>query len=126
MKRLTIAALLLVIAGCGGPPPYDELMALDYGSPPGEEYQQVIMGYFNGVLIDPMSAVYDFWEPAMAWCKPGTVLDRRLTGGYAVKVAVNAKNRMGGYTGRKFYCAFFIDGELMYVFSDYNRWGYVQ
>lgn len=78
-------------------------------------YQHQIKNHFDCVLIDPMSAVYEFNGSEPYAYYPNTHMGVQPMRGIGVFVSVNAKNRMGGYVGRNFYLAFFHDGTLRYV-----------
>ena len=82
-----------------------------------ENYQQQIKNHFQHVLIDPMSAMYEFngSEPYAYYFSRH--VDSQKLDGIGAFVLVNAKNRMGGYTGRCSYIAFFHEGMLRYVAS---------
>lgn len=71
-----------------------ELATGDFGPYPAN-YQEMIQDYFSTKLYDPYSAVYYFWEPKKHKDGHGY--------GWKVEMEVNAKNRMGGYTGRERY-----------------------
>ena len=93
--------MLLFSFGCAGmqKPTPDQLANADYGSYPAN-YKEISTQYISNVLIDPYSAVFSDWKgPSTGWYRDykGTFF------GYRVCVFVNAKNRMGGYAGRKLH-----------------------
>jgi hypothetical protein len=80
-------------------PTPEEIANADYGYR-WVDYQETIIQFISEDLFDPYSAVFSDWkEPSKGWArgKEGFVF------GYQICVAVNAKNRMGGYTGKKWY-----------------------
>jgi len=100
-RVLLISAILLLAVGCAGvkKPTPDQLANADYGSYP-ENYKEITEKYISDMLIDPYSAKFSDWRgPSTGWYSnyQGTFF------GYRVCVFVNAKNRMGGYSGRKIH-----------------------
>jgi len=114
MKNLCALILitLSIVPGCACLPTQSEIDNLDYGSYP-IDYQSAIKTYFDNILFDPYSAQYEFYEPAKTWLKSG----RTIIGGYGVGANVNAKNKMGGYTGKKFWTFFFRDNNIIKVYE---------
>ncbi len=110
MKIISLV-LLILLCGCAAmnKPTPEQLANANYGSYPSD-YKDVIQNYFARVLIDPYSAVYSEWRgPAQ-----GYVYD--MSGvyfGYRVCVEVNAKNRMGGYTGSAPYFIIINNGHIL-------------
>src|SRR5687768_1358227 len=100
MKKLIFLfiPMLFLIVGCVTVPTRDELANLDYDPTP-QHYQATIKGYFDNILFDPYSAYYGVTPPVTFWYKAGG----HLHAGYLVLVEVNAKNRFGGYVGKKRY-----------------------
>lgn len=105
MKKILII-LSIFIYSCVTAPPVvtltsEQITAADYGMYPSN-YKEIAGHFISNRLIDPDSARYSNWiEPAKAW---GIDSSRGINiFGYRVCVDVNAKNRMGGYTGRKPY-----------------------
>ena len=81
----------------------------DYGSYP-ENYKEIIIDYMSNLLFDPYSAVYQGWtEPVKNyWRTYGSYVF-----GHKVSVEINAKNRMGGYVGKKLLYFYFIDDTII-------------
>lgn len=86
-----LAVVCLGMFGCGVRAGND-ISALEaqnkYGELP-ENYQQLVIQNIGTRLIDPMSAQYTFYQP-----------QPKENGWYGL-VAVNAKNRFGGYAGQQ-------------------------
>jgi len=111
MKKLmlTICLVALFVGGCATTPTAGQLANEDYGPYP-EQYQDIIKNHFMGTLIDPESVRFRFGEnPTRGWLAVFTDASTPFEKdfgwknkfGWRGKVSVNAKNRMGGYTGFK-------------------------
>jgi hypothetical protein len=101
LRELLVIVLLMGLWGCAGVqrPTSEQLINADYGIYP-TTYKEVTSQYISNLLIDPYSAVFSDWRgPIKGWYGN----NRTLLYGYMICVAVNAKNRMGGYSGRKLY-----------------------
>jgi hypothetical protein len=93
-------------------PSTEELAQLNYGvSPTG--YEAKIKKYFDDVLVDPHSAVYEFDKPKKYWFREPERRRSQVYVGYVVKVKVNAKNRMGGYAGKQLWGFIFRGNEII-------------
>jgi len=95
--------------------PQDEsLCSWTYPSRDVAQYMAEIKNYMKNRLFDPYSAVYEFSNTSSKVCfKRNDV----VIAGYLVTVGVNAKNRMGGYTGSQVW-GFVMDGpEIVYAFN---------
>lgn len=112
---IILALLLLFFTGCATMPTQEEITNLDYGSPLTIDHQTVIKDYFERVLFDPYSAHYKFETPQKYWFKEPPLLGGKLYSGYMVFVAVNAKNRMGGYVGMRKYGFLFKNNQLIKI-----------
>lgn len=126
MKISVVLIILLAIFGCAVPPSTEEISRMDFGTPP-VHYREAIIRYFDDRLKDPRSAIYDFGIPERYWLKHTNLLENELRCGYLVKVAVNAKNSFGAYTGKKLHGFLFKDENLiLYLESDVlrNKWDY--
>ena len=97
-----LTALCFLMPGCATAPSPEQLASLDYGSPP-KEHHRIIKQYFDDVLFDPESARYEFDPPQQTWIKEAPLAGGHVFAGYLVIVKVNAKNQLGGYTGKKQY-----------------------
>lgn len=116
--HITLGFLLFIaVAGCatiGPPPTAEELATADFGPAP-EDYETQINAHFAEVLFDPFSARYEFGKPQKAWWgnTGGMIYPRNIHYAWRVDVRVNAKNRMGGYTGWKRERFYFRDGKIV-------------
>ena len=101
MKAKTILiVLVLLLCGCAVRT-QDEIYALDYGPYP-ENYQELVINCASGQLIDPYSAHYEFQGlPTQQYKGAGLLADEAY--GWGGIVAINAKNRLGGYAGRAYF-----------------------
>jgi len=102
MRIAALLCLLLVFTGCVTPPSQEEIASMDFGPPP-QNHVAVIKVYFEDILFDPYSAKYEFGEPQQYWYKEPPLAGGKLYLGHSVKAWVNAKNRYGGYVGKKPY-----------------------
>lgn len=98
-------------------PTLEEQAKADYGEIPSN-YKELVKGDFYQSLIDPYSAKYEFCEPYKAWAsyyrpQPHVLYGRGICG------TINAKNRLGGYVGRKLFWAFFHKGKLVEIKQEY-------
>ena len=119
MKKVFIFLFLcLGFVGCATMPTQQEISNLDYGAPLTIDYQESIKKYFNDVLFDPYSAVYEFREPRLYWYKDIPLMGGAMYPGYLVSVKVNAKNRMGGYVGKHEYHFIFKNNQITKVLDD--------
>lgn len=115
MKQLTIIMLSCLLISCASfaelaptPPTADEYALADFGAYPSN-YQEMIQNYMGQMFLDPYSAVYRFAPP-----------EKRKAGnryGYYVRTTINAKNRMGGYTGAKNYSFMIHNNEIWRCFT---------
>lgn len=107
-------ALLLTtiaLAGCltANPPKPEEVSAAEYGTKPSTtEMVSAVKNYMSKRLIDPYSAVYECSTPSKSWViggsgSEGNVEFNRTYFGYFSNCTINAKNKLGGYTGSKEY-----------------------
>lgn len=110
---LIISACVTVQPPAIKPPTAEMLTNADYGDKP-EEFQELARQAIGAQLLDPYSAMYENWRgPVKNW----VVEWGRYTFGWAVCVDVNAKNRMGGYTGRKPYFVFIRNSSVWTVWN---------
>lgn len=106
MKKI-IYIFLIFIVSCATIPTPHEVETADYGVYP-YAYQEVVKNFMSETLFDPYSAIYSNWQgPSKGWYG----VSNRVSFGYRVCVKINAKNRMGGYTGGKVY--FFIINDVV-------------
>ena len=114
-----LLAILVILGGCATPPSQEQISSLDYGSPP-QNYEATIKKHFDNVLFDPYSAHYDFEPPQQYWVKDAPLMGGKLYAGYFVRVGVNAKNRMGGYVGKKMYGFIIKDERIVKVMDEFD------
>jgi hypothetical protein len=121
MKRFIapVLAVLFFLSGCATPPSQQQIASLDYGSPP-HNHEATIKRYFDNVLFDPYSAHYDFELPQQYWVKDAPLRGGKVHAGYFVRVGVNAKNRMGGYVGKKVYGFIIKDERIIKVMDEFE------
>ena len=116
MKRIIAGILFAVsifIGGCvtNGKPSPDK----DFGTPP-KHYKVEIKKQWDLILKDPYTAKYIYKKPIKGYANiylNGPVYWE----GWAVPVAVNAKNSYGGYIGMKNYI-FLLNGEKPYTYLE--------
>ena len=110
MGALTISAC----ATSNGPPP-GLLENADYGPPPTEaEFFRVAEEEIRNSLIDPDSGRFDWPNPIVRGYWPETGYSRAGYFGYFTCGRINARNRMGGYTGRKPFAVVYRYGRILY------------
>lgn len=112
-----LGALCLALAGCAVGPTADQIATADYGPPPGPDHQQLIKDWFAERLIDPTSPLYTFRRPVQAYIRKSPLYGTELTFGWAVCGTVNAKNRMGGYTGRELFFTLIRNDQIKFGIS---------
>jgi len=113
MKILLLAVLAAaMLSGCASEGLKKEAASFNFGTAPAsDQVAASVPAFFNNVLIDPFSAHYQYSAPYKAWLKAGLIQGGGVAWeGWAVDVAVNAKNRMGGYTGWQPYHVAFSNG----------------
>lgn len=103
MKISLLAIVLLVsLTGCIHTLATPEQIArADYGTL-SPSYQRIIEESMYGVLFDPYSAHYRYFGEPVKGCAIVSVGGDPVFG-YMVTVGINAKNRLGGYTGEDTY-----------------------
>jgi hypothetical protein len=102
MKKLFLGFVVFALSACAGVPVTKErINSAHFGAKPSEEEaMQKIRSYLGNVLIDPDSLRLKCSKVTdRAWAR-GNMFDEPQFG-YLVICDVNAKNRMGGYTGGK-------------------------
>ena len=114
---ISIGLLLSLCTGCVTMPTQEEIAAFDYGTSLTIDHEKVIKEHFENVLFDPYSAHYNIEAPQKYWYKESPLLGNKIYAGYMVFAKVNAKNRMGGYTGMKEYGFLFKNNQIIKVMS---------
>lgn len=106
MKSAVLTACIAVtlgwLTGCAAPAP-KRMADVQLPPPPTEqEAMQKISAYLESALFDPYSAKVSCTHvPHPSWIWAGTGTDIRY--GYLSLCNINAKNKLGGYTGAKRY-----------------------
>jgi hypothetical protein len=104
----TALGMIVLLSGCFARPD----PGAHYGELPSD-YQTQAVAYFQDVLKDPDSAKYQFGTPRRAYGNNGLVYGGNVAfTGWAVPVAINAKNSFGGYTGFEPFLVIFVDGRV--------------
>lgn len=110
LKLVVLSILIFVLVGCAFQKPHPDT---DYGRIP-DDYQSLIVSYFQEILKDPDSAKFKFETPQRAYRNTGLAYGGSVTWiGYAVRIQINAKNSLGGYTGFEPYTVFFTNGRVV-------------
>jgi len=112
-RVLLLELLLLTLVGCATMPSQQEIANLDYGQPISIDYKKAIKTFFAETLYDPYSAHYRFGTPTKIWIKDPPLAGGGITAGYAVATKINAKNRLGGYTGYQNYLFIFKNDSII-------------
>ena len=112
MKKLFALVVMVVflMVGCATGVSRCKLCSIDYGPYP-DNYKELIKETFNARLFDPYSAVYTFAEPCKGLVRRIPVIGVRNPG-WIICGTLNAKNRMGGYTGAKTFYVFIRNGRV--------------
>ena len=92
LKKAIIISICLVAVGCGGPKTQRE-MDSSIGPYPSN-WKEIVASYIRNNYVDPYSIMDS--EAAPPFMQQTLAYDR-----WIVCIRNNAKNRMGGYTGRK-------------------------
>ena len=115
---VTITAMFL-LPSCSGlnyetpsyQPTDEEKENADYGEFPND-YKKLVQDYMQTRLIDPYSAHYRYTlEPQKYVLEAATKEETIFC--YYVYVYINAKNKMGGYTGEKSYFFFIKNNRII-------------
>ena len=104
-----------MLCGCAqmiAPNP-QEVATADYGAYP-TNYRQIVDAWMRDTLYDPHSVVdLEIVPPSKYFLQAAPLMGGGRTFGYLVKVKLNAKNRMGGYVGRKTMNLLIRDGKVV-------------
>lgn len=89
-----------------------------FGSFPSN-YKELVEQYFYDSLIDPKSMMLEFKsEPFKAECLATAIVTAESERfGYGVQVRINAKNKLGGYTGWKIMDVYIRNGKAYHAFE---------
>lgn len=118
MRASIIILLVLFLAGCAGPTEED-IRNADYGERP-DNPEQIAEEWVEDRLIDPQSAQYDHLEVAKGYAEYTDGFEAKTEYGWLQCGEVNAKNRVGGYTGAEPYFVLIRDNEVMIGEIDYR------
>ena len=111
MKGLAFCAAMLFLVGnlfgqAPQPPPTDPAL---YGPYP-TNYKEIVMDWLNQQLVDASSA-------RIEWQSEPKPADLGKNGqhlyGYVVQFTVNARNRLGAFTGKQNHGALIKDGQVI-------------
>ena len=125
MIKKIICLICVLVSGCAVSPVMmfpieptkEEISKADYGEKP-TLYKKVIEDYVKSGLIDPESAqLTNYSAPKKDWLGDNEIGGKTYIG-WLVCVDVNAKNKYGGYVGRKMYSFIFKGNEITYAQSD--------
>lgn len=104
MKKYLIVAISLFLSACGSMNvSRDAMLNANYGvKPSSSEATESARGYFERILIDPDSLRLSCSESTRKGWARDSMYDAPIYG-HLLRCNVNAKNRLGGYTGNKDY-----------------------
>ena len=110
------AASLLMFSGCASRFPTPAEMQAAYYGPKPVASEKLIREHLKRELFDPYSAVLESISAPVEACHSGPpVQGCPRCYGWEVVVEVNAKNRMGAYTGIQRYTYLIRDGVVVSV-----------
>jgi hypothetical protein len=119
-KTIGISLVFLLLSGCVATPTQQEIATAYYGEPPTMVFQEVmIKSLISSMLKDPDSAKFQFGEPYKNYVI--SYRDGKTEYGWIVKVAVNAKNSFGGYTGYQTYTILVRDEKMILGYGPDER-----
>ena len=125
-KILFLLLIFIFISGCTTRyctqadvlPTAKEEARIGHGDYP-DNYKEIVMNYLNEILIDPDSVKnLSISEPQKSWARLRQGHPPEL--GWVCVVRLNAKNRMGGYTGKTSNCALIRNGEVILFQEEYD------
>lgn len=103
MKKILILTLSFLVSACTTPITRNQIDNANFSEKPTDkEAYDKIKSHFEGVLIDPNSLILKC-SPVQGKGWAREYQGDKPTFGYTILCDVNAKNRMGGYTGSKTY-----------------------
>ena len=117
MKKLFASIIAaLILTGCYAtiPPTKEQLASANYGTVTFAQSEVLIRGFLENFLIDPQSAQLGITRAQLDhWAQD---YSGKHYFGKLVGFEVNAKNSYGGYTGKKRYYAFIVNGQIIQVY----------
>lgn len=114
-----VSAFLL--SACAVPITRSDLRTANYGTKP-DNAKSTAAAYFQKVLIDPDSMKLACAEPKKGWARQ--MSSQPPNYGYVLYCEVNAKNRLGGYTGTKPQILLFQNGRLVVTYDEKDTIGF--
>jgi len=126
MKKILIICIAFVLTisltACVGLQRGDDpilLATADFGQYP-ENLEQIIKDHLKISLFDPYSVRdFEIKKPKQSWYRHAG-FRQPVIYGYETRVYLNAKNRMGGYTGLKKHFVFVRNGQII-NFREWNE-----
>jgi len=115
IKYLSIIGIVALLTGClASAPTKEDFLSADYGQPMEQAQCELLaVQVIDSILIDPSSAQYSFTKCQTGGMGSVPVMGLEKEFGYIMDVIVNAKNRFGGYVGRKNYGFLFKNGVVI-------------
>ncbi len=117
LLSIVICFAMCSLLSCVTMPTQEEVSKADYGAYPNN-YQEVIKNYMENLLFDPYSAVYANWRGPVQGYSGGRFIQTAF--GYRVCVDINAKNRMGGYVGKKLFYFLIYNDHIVQQFNEFS------
>lgn len=114
MRALFLFVVTLALTACATQVSQEKIASADYGTPPPANAEQIIKRHFDLKLVDGGSARYRIGAPAKSYLKESPLFGTHETFGYRQCGLVNAKNRMGGYTGYSPFAVFWRNGQIVF------------
>lgn len=120
MKAILIAIPSLLLAACG--PTQQEIEQADYGPKP-EDSEEIAERFVRGHLVDPDGARFSHstWSPVQGYSGTGFMGAGDAEFGWVHCGQVNARNRMGGYTGREWFYVTIRHDRVVDAYIDTHR-----
>lgn len=110
MRALLCCGALTLVTACASAPTNEQVNAADIGPYPSN-YEQIVKANFETTLFDPYSAVFRFTRTPTRGYGGSVVGGAKI--GWVVCGTVNAKNRMGGYVGAKYFAVVISNGAVV-------------
>jgi hypothetical protein len=119
MKYIIVSILVLFLTACAGTQiKSEDIRNANFESrPTQDETEAKIRVHLETVLIDPDSLRLSCNAPRKGWGREN-MFDKPIFG-YLVICSVNAKNRLGGYTGGKRHSYIFNGNYFKAFYSEY-------
>lgn len=112
---MCLAAFSLI--SCATRPTQQEIKNANYGPYP-YDYQEIIKNNMENLLFDPYTAVYSDWRGPTSGYSGGNFIQTAF--GWRVCVNINAKNKMGGYVGKKLHYFLINNDRIVQRFDEYG------